>query len=442
MAFSTIDTEASGVRPRTSAGVRPQSRVASPFTLPPVEQDRPAPRPPAQATRGASAQPSAGQGTDPARPKVAERTPRREPAPAGAERKPEVSKAKPDRAQGADASRDRSEPIGQAAGGSEPVSKTPAAPAEPAPAAVVDAALAAEARTKVAESSEEVEEGSESETQDAAPTPLPFLAVTAQTPPPVVPGLTPSPPPGQGTTSADPAVPPAGAEAVTEGAAPAAPLALRVQARSGRGEASEGEGQAKADGDGSALPPAAQASTDAPVLTDLLPAPTPTAHARTAETAAPASTHSAATVGASVPVPLGAVPMTIGLRALSGSNNFEIRLDPKDLGRIEVNLAIDTETNTVQATLRVDRPETLALLQRDAGSLQQALSQAGLDVPEGGISLSLRSDSGAGGGGSGSGEQPPGPPARTGREDAGDRPLPPALPLRLYGGGRGLDIRI
>lgn len=440
MAFSTIDTEASGVRPRTSAGVRPQPRVANPFTLPPVERDTPAPRPPAQATRGASAQPSAGQGTEPARPKVAERTPRREPPPAGAERRPEASKAKLDRAQGANASRVRSEPIGQADGASQPVPKTPAAPAEPAPAAVVGAATAAEAQTNVAESSEDVEEGSESETQGDAPTPLPFLAVTAQTPPPVVPGLT--PPPGQGTTRADPAVPPGGAEAVTEGVALTAALAPRVQARSGRGDASEGEGQAKADGDGTALPPTAQASADAPALTDLLPAPAPIAHARTAETAAPAPAHSAATAGASVPVPLGAVPMTIGLRALSGSNNFEIRLDPKDLGRIEVNLAIETETNTVQATLRVDRPETLALLQRDAGSLQQALSQAGLDVPEGGISLSLRSDSGAGGGGSGSGEQPPGPSARTGREEAGDRPLPPALPLRLYGGGRGLDIRI
>ncbi len=98
-----------------------------------------------------------------------------------------MSKAKPDRAQGADASGKRSEPIGQADGASQPVPKTPTAPAEPAPADVVGAANAAEPQTKVAEESDEVEDVAESEAQGAAPTPLPFLAVLAQTPPPVVP---------------------------------------------------------------------------------------------------------------------------------------------------------------------------------------------------------------------------------------------------------------
>ncbi len=85
-----------------------------------------------------------------------------------------------------------------------------------------------------------------------------------------------------------------------------------------------------------------------------------------------------------MPVPLGAVPMTIGLRALSGSNNFEIRLDPKDLGRIEVNLAIDTGTNTVQATLMVDRPETLALLQRDAEACSRPCPRRASTFPRAG----------------------------------------------------------
>ncbi|WP_287977498.1 translation initiation factor IF-2 associated domain-containing protein, partial [Sphingomonas sp.] len=104
--------------------------------------------------------------------------------------------------------------------------------------------------------------------------------------------------------------------------------------------------------------------------------PTPVAApAPAAEAPAPGT----ASAPAQAPVPLGAVPMTIGLRSLAGSNQFEIRLDPKDLGRIDVNLDIDKETGAVQARLVVDRPETLALLQRDAGTLQQALTQAGLN---------------------------------------------------------------
>lgn len=95
------------------------------------------------------------------------------------------------------------------------------------------------------------------------------------------------------------------------------------------------------------------------------------------------------------PVPLGAVPMTIALRALRDANRFEIRLDPVELGRIDVKLDIDRDAGTVSADLVVDRPATLALLQRDASTLQQALSQAGLDASAG-ISLSLRDGNGGG----------------------------------------------
>ncbi|WP_288585126.1 flagellar hook-length control protein FliK, partial [uncultured Methylobacterium sp.] len=95
----------------------------------------------------------------------------------------------------------------------------------------------------------------------------------------------------------------------------------------------------------------------------------------------------------SVQAPLSAVPMTVGMRALSGTNRFEIRLDPIELGRIDVRLDIDRE-HGVKAHLVVERPETLALLQRDAGSLQQALAQAGLNPGDGALSFSLRDDGG------------------------------------------------
>lgn len=146
-----------------------------------------------------------------------------------------------------------------------------------------------------------------------------------------------------------------------------------------------------------------------------------------------------------VPVPLGAVAMTIGLRSLAGSNRFEISLDPKDLGRIDVNLDIDKDNGTVTAHLTVDRPETLALLQRDVGNLQQALSQAGFDSGDVGINLSLRSDTGSTGG---NGAERDGGGSRDGRSGNGgadlkEQRLPnDAVPLRMLRGLGGLDIRI
>jgi len=85
----------------------------------------------------------------------------------------------------------------------------------------------------------------------------------------------------------------------------------------------------------------------------------------------------------------GAVPVEIGLRALQGLKEFQIRLDPAELGRVEVKLEID-EDNLVTAKVVVDRVETLHLLQRDARTLERAFEQAGLKSSDGGIDFSLR----------------------------------------------------
>ncbi|WP_082171569.1 flagellar hook-length control protein FliK [Methylobacterium indicum] len=138
----------------------------------------------------------------------------------------------------------------------------------------------------------------------------------------------------------------------------------------------------------------------------------------------------------SVQAPLSAVPMTVGMRALSGTNRFEIRLDPIELGRIDVRLDIDRE-HGVKAHLVVERPETLALLQRDAGSLQQALAQAGLNPGDGALSFSLRDE----GGRNPQREQTERPPGtdRPGVEAAEERQAALA-PLRSL--ARPLDLRI
>jgi flagellar hook-length control protein FliK len=142
-------------------------------------------------------------------------------------------------------------------------------------------------------------------------------------------------------------------------------------------------------------------------------------------------------------VPLGAVPIEIGLKSLSGINRFEIRLDPAELGRIDVRLDID-ESGEVKAHLVVDRVETLALLQRDAKTLERAFEQAGLKPSEGGVDLSLRDPSGDGrqqgqARDERSGQQADRQDVATGPERA---EVAPAPAKRIHWRSTGVDLRI
>ena len=105
---------------------------------------------------------------------------------------------------------------------------------------------------------------------------------------------------------------------------------------------------------------------------------------------------SAATQGQSAasgpPTPLHVLPIEIGLRALAGARQFDIRLDPGELGRVDVNLSI-SDNGEVTARMVVDRVETLHLLQRDARTLERAFEQAGLKPSEGGVDITLRDPS-------------------------------------------------
>jgi flagellar hook-length control protein FliK len=72
----------------------------------------------------------------------------------------------------------------------------------------------------------------------------------------------------------------------------------------------------------------------------------------------------------------------------AGSKRFQIRLDPPELGRIDVRLSVDN-SGVVQARMTVERAETLDMMQRDQRSLQQALQQAGLDMSKTNLEFSL-----------------------------------------------------
>lgn len=126
-----------------------------------------------------------------------------------------------------------------------------------------------------------------------------------------------------------------------------------------------------------------QAETRRPDFPTLTSGPTPAP----AGPAAPSSNGTAPAT--TIPhVPLGAVAVEVGLRAMTGVNHFAIRLDPEELGGVEVRLEIGG--GEVKAHLIVDRVETLSLLQREAKTLERAFEQAGLKSSEGGIDLTLR----------------------------------------------------
>lgn len=68
-----------------------------------------------------------------------------------------------------------------------------------------------------------------------------------------------------------------------------------------------------------------------------------------------------------------------GASAASADRQFVIQLEPENLGRVKVTVQFG-EDNTVKAKLMAERPETLALLQKDASALERALTASGFDT--------------------------------------------------------------
>jgi hypothetical protein len=97
-------------------------------------------------------------------------------------------------------------------------------------------------------------------------------------------------------------------------------------------------------------------------------------------------------------------------QALAADNNeIRIQLKPASLGTIDVKLNVGQD-GRVNAVISADRSDTLNMLKQDAGTLQQALRDAGLNADSSSLSFNLSSDAqsfaqnwsrGSGGGSSG-----------------------------------------
>ena len=101
------------------------------------------------------------------------------------------------------------------------------------------------------------------------------------------------------------------------------------------------------------------------------------------------------TAATNAAVPLSGLALEIAVSARSGKSRFEIRLDPADLGRIDVRIDVD-RNGQVTSHLTVEKPETLSMLRQDAPQLQRALDDAGLKTGNGGLQFSLRDQSSSG----------------------------------------------
>lgn len=82
------------------------------------------------------------------------------------------------------------------------------------------------------------------------------------------------------------------------------------------------------------------------------------------------------------------VGLSIGKAAAEGRQRFTLRLDPPELGRIDVKLEMGGEGH-LRAVIRADSRETLELLQRDARHLERALTDAGVKTDSGSLNFSL-----------------------------------------------------
>lgn len=145
----------------------------------------------------------------------------------------------------------------------------------------------------------------------------------------------------------------------------------------------------------------------------------------------------------------GQIAGQIQLHSRAGQSRFQMRLDPPELGRIEVHMKVKAG-GEVEAHLIVDKSETLDMFMRDHKGLERALEQIGLKAEHGGLQFSLRDEGsnrqfafsgdgqGNGSGQSGRQGQQQGQDGQTAERGISER----VVQLYRQNGRSGVDIRI
>ncbi|MGA9867356.1 MAG: flagellar hook-length control protein FliK, partial [Acetobacteraceae bacterium] len=109
------------------------------------------------------------------------------------------------------------------------------------------------------------------------------------------------------------------------------------------------------------------------------------------------------------PSPAGQIaPVMVSLASSgTGTHRLVMRLDPPELGRLEISLVRTPDTGT-RVEITAERPTTLALLHQDAPALHQALSDAGVPVDGRSLTMQLGQPGSQSPGGYGGGNGEPG----------------------------------
>ena len=174
-------------------------------------------------------------------------------------------------------------------------------------------------------------------------------------------------------------------EAQFHAVAPKQPAAQSIPPAETSGDAGGGATGAAAAVDAAVAAPLRPASPDAGVL--LAPSAEPM---RPPGDAARPLPHQGGPAAAG---PADDVPATISTQNLGDMRRFDIRLEPAELGRIDVAVSVEAD-GVLRAHWVVERPSTLHQLTQDAPDLAAALAQAGAQTGEGSMSFSLRQRSG------------------------------------------------
>ena len=157
-----------------------------------------------------------------------------------------------------------------------------------------------------------------------------------------------------------------------------------------RGVATDTAAAAGNDAGPAIAPKAADLAPPTNLMTAPATAQTLQAQAQTQAIAAPAAAAHAAASDAAVPI--SGVAFEITSKALAGKGQFDIRLDPPDLGKIHVRLDVDRDGNVITHMV-ADRTDTLDMLRKDTAGLERALQDAGLKTSDNSLQFSLRDQS-------------------------------------------------
>ena len=129
----------------------------------------------------------------------------------------------------------------------------------------------------------------------------------------------------------------------------------------------------------------------------------------------------------------------VAAKSQAGAKQFDIRLDPPELGRVEVRLSIDA-AGKAEAHLTAETSQTLDLLQKDAPVLARALREAGLNLSQDGLNFSLKNQQQQAGDDSRHGGHPATRAAMVGSQSPDNKPAEGSAYLRRSLGL--LDIRV